>query len=138
MEKNRFCIIANTWSFDGIGAIVGFVIPSILYSLEKGYIPIVDMKYHQNQYYKDGREFKDNAWEYFFEQPFGYTLDDIDDNSEIIFCEQKLNVTKKYWISPVALPKNTLRSLNESINDLRENSRKYFKFNQQTLDYMQE
>ncbi len=138
MEKNKFCIIANSWGFGGIGAIAGVVITNVLYSLEKGYIPIVDMKYHQNQYYKDGREFKDNAWEYFFEQPFGYTLDDIDDNSEVIFCPQKMKAAKKYWLPQAALPENTVISLSESTNILRENSKKYIKFNQKTLDYMQE
>ena len=55
----------------------------IVYAESLGYIPIVDMKYHYNQYFKDGRMYKDNAWEYFFKQPAGYSIDDLTDDAEI-------------------------------------------------------
>lgn len=44
-------------------------------ALDKGYIPIVDMQTSQNMYLKEEQIGKVNAWEYFFRQPGGYSLE---------------------------------------------------------------
>ena len=48
----------------------------------EGYIPIIDMKTYPNMYndYKVG---DNNPWELFFEQPFGYTLEEVEKNAKI-------------------------------------------------------
>lgn len=46
-------------------------------AIRLGYTPIIDMQHHDNQYFKDGRKFKDNVWEYYFKQPCGINLNDI-------------------------------------------------------------
>jgi hypothetical protein len=56
----------------------------IAYALDKGYIPIIDMQNYNNQYVDDGKYGKENAWEYYFEQPTRYRLDDISESKNII------------------------------------------------------
>lgn len=64
----------------GIISIVTSVMNHVAFAIEKGYIPIVDLKHFDNMYFKNKRRYRDNVWEYFFDQPFGYTLNDIDNN----------------------------------------------------------
>lgn len=45
-------------------------------ALDKGYIPVIDMQTSQNMYLKEEQIGKVNAWEYFFQQPEGYSLED--------------------------------------------------------------
>lgn len=85
--KKVFYIIGYNGGGGGLGAIYFQTLTYIVYALKQGYIPIVDMKHYYNQYFKDNRVYKDNTWEYFFEQPCGYTLNDIDDNSEILIAK---------------------------------------------------
>ncbi len=51
---------------------------------KKGYIPIVDMQNDFNIYLKTDKIGRENAWEYYFRQPSGYTLDDIKDSRNVI------------------------------------------------------
>lgn len=65
---------------DSIGGLFSFVLASlgwIKYAFDKGMIPIVDMQSHLNIYLKWSEIFRVNAWEFFFEQPSGYSLKDI-------------------------------------------------------------
>ena len=55
----------------------------IRYALDKGYLPVIDMK----NYFNSGlvpKELlgKENVWEYFFCQPFGLSLEDVYENGE--------------------------------------------------------
>lgn len=59
---------------------------SIKYAKNKGYIPIIDMQYHQTQYLEDDEYRKINAYTKFFEQPSRYDLDDIKDANSVSFC----------------------------------------------------
>ena len=45
------------------------------YCEENGLVPVIDMKNHANMYQQSKSE---NSWEHFFEQPCGYSLDEID------------------------------------------------------------
>lgn len=53
-------------------------------ALKKGYIPVVDMQNDFNIYLSPDKIGKDNAWEYYFRQPAGYTLDDISKSKNVI------------------------------------------------------
>lgn len=55
----------------------------IRYAIENGYIPIVDWCNFYNPYLECKTVGKENAWEYYFQQPFGYSLQDIDNFFEI-------------------------------------------------------
>ncbi len=54
------------------------------YALERGYIPVVDMQNAYNTYLTREVVGQVNAWEYYFRQPCGYTLQDIAHSKNII------------------------------------------------------
>ena len=87
MSNDKFYIIGITRNVTGLGAILFTTLCHIKYALDNGYIPIVDLKHYKNQYFKDGRSFRDNTWEYFFEQPTKYNLDNIPDDAEIVISD---------------------------------------------------
>lgn len=66
----------------------GNIIPSILqgitFAKKRGYIPVVDMKYFQNQYLETEKYGKENAWEYYFEQINNYTLEEVYSSKNVI------------------------------------------------------
>ena len=57
------------------------------YALKKGYIPVIDMQNGRNTYLSEERVGKENAWEYFFKQPAGYTLQDIKKAQNVILSD---------------------------------------------------
>lgn len=56
----------------------------IRYAVEKGYIPVVDMQSFYNTYLTKDQVGKRNAWEFFFQQPCGYSLKDIQRSRHVI------------------------------------------------------
>lgn len=82
-QKNSdktFYIICFDYDTQGLFAIVKSVLSHVMYAVDKGWIPIVDLQNYACQYKKDRK----NAWEMFFEQPCGYTLNDIKDAKNVI------------------------------------------------------
>lgn len=75
-----FYVIGVDFHDDGLMAIVNYVMGHIEYALDRGYIPVVNMKDFQSIYQKAN----ENAWELFFEQPCGYTLSDIYEARNVI------------------------------------------------------
>ena len=72
----------------GLGAVTRLVMSKVIKASNLGYVPIVDLKHMSYKYFKDGRKLKDNAWEYFFKQPCGVSLDiinQLEDTSQS-FC----------------------------------------------------
>ncbi len=57
----------------------------IEYAVKMGYIPVVDMQTRANIYLDDSLVGKVNAWEYYFEQPCGYGLKDIEKSKNVIW-----------------------------------------------------
>lgn len=53
-------------------------------AVKKGYIPIIDMQNDFNIYLSEDKIGKENAWEYYFNQPMGYSLDDIKKSKNVI------------------------------------------------------
>lgn len=53
-------------------------------AVDKGYIPVIDMQNNANIYLKEEEIGHINAWEYFFKQPMGYSLQDIRHSRNII------------------------------------------------------
>jgi len=75
-----FYVISYDYDTQGLFAIVKSVLSHIMYATEKGWISVVDLKNYGCQYQKEG----ENAWEQFFQQPCGYTLDDIQKSKNVI------------------------------------------------------
>lgn len=79
-----FYVIRRTPCSVGLFSYVSTVLGHIKYALDRGYIPIVDMQNYENTYLEEGLLGKVNAWEYYFEQPMGYTLRDIEHSKNVI------------------------------------------------------
>jgi hypothetical protein len=75
----------------GLFGLISHVLKHIIYTEKFGYIPIVDFQNYDTQYLDPGSLGKENAWEYFFEQPFGYSLCDINKSKNIILSTKTSN-----------------------------------------------
>lgn len=64
----------------------------IRYAFVRGYIPVIDMQYYYNTYLTQDQVHHVNAWEYYFQQPCGYSLEDISHSRHIIISS--LNAAK--------------------------------------------
>lgn len=56
----------------------------VRYAIDKGYIPVIDMQGNANTYLEEEEIGRKNAWEFYFEQPCGYTLEDISKSRNVI------------------------------------------------------
>jgi hypothetical protein len=61
----------------GLFAIVTHQLTHIVYAVEKGYIPIIDLKNYPSQYLVKSESPDLNIWEVYFEQPELYSLEDV-------------------------------------------------------------
>lgn len=136
MIGRRIYIITGARTMSGIGALALRCLFHTLYAIDMGYVPVIDLKHYPNQYYKDKRVYKDNVWEYYFEQPFNLSLEDICDEDDVVisdnaFCPQT-GILKKH---PLFYPKDIL-----SIRALKIKNRmnKYLKFNGETERFANE
>ena len=84
-EENKdkiFYVVRRAGAKVGLFSLVMTSLGYIKYALDHGYIPVIDMCNEDNTYMQD--EKKGNVWEYYFEQPCGYTLDDIKNSKHVI------------------------------------------------------
>lgn len=136
-EKKTFYIIATTRNITGIGAIWIGYIAHTLYAIDNGYIPIIDLKHYQNQYFKDNRTYKDNTWEYFFEQPCTHTLNDIDEDSKIIIStNSRMSSRNKYNIWGNRIPINSKTVLSQELLNLKSRYESAFKLSPTAQEYV--
>jgi len=72
-EKNQnltyYIVDRDSWAGNGLFSCVNAIVSAIEYAVERGYIPVVDMKNGDNAYLYPDEIGKINAWEYYFEQP---------------------------------------------------------------------
>lgn len=80
-----FYVIRRNTPNVGLFAYVIGALGGIVYAVDKGYIPIVDMQKYSNPYLDE--KIGGNAWEYYFEQPCGYSLKDIEHAKHVILSE---------------------------------------------------
>ena len=66
----------------------------IRYALSKGWIPVIDMQNYPNSYLAPEKLGKENAWEYYFEQPLRIGLEQAYNGDNIILCQ------KSKWLVP--------------------------------------
>ncbi len=72
---------------------------SIKYAVEHGYIPVIDMQNSPNPLLAPDEVGKVNAWDLFFQQPCGYTLNDIEHSANVILSS--INPPKDYPDHPI-------------------------------------
>ena len=85
---SKFAIIMRRCSSCGLFSFFITSLGCINYYFNKGYIPIINTKCFPNVL--NGYKLNENLWELFFEQPFGFTLDDVLKNAanvEYIRCD---------------------------------------------------
>lgn len=136
MDK-KFYIIGVSRPIDGLFALLHSVINHCIYAEKQGYIPIVDMKHYSNQYFKDNREYKDNVWEYFFEQPAGYTLDVLDENSKIVISKNVLYSDCETIFTNDRIPKSKYSRIDRKSEYLRLKYRAYYKPKKDIVEYLE-
>lgn len=81
-----FYVIRNYTREAGLGSIHNYVCLNIQYAVERGYIPIIDMQNYPNAYLEKLKFHKENSWEYYFEQPYPYTLAEVYQSKNVILC----------------------------------------------------
>lgn len=83
-----FYIIRRISPMEGVCSMLNSVVGHLAYAESKGYIPVVDMKNYYNVSWQPfSKRKKENAWEYYFEQPAGYSLSDIQHSKNIILSD---------------------------------------------------
>jgi len=68
----------------GMGAIILLTIKNLMYAKEMGYIPVVDLLNAESQYHDKTAFGKDNAWEYYFEQPCANNYQNISKSKNVV------------------------------------------------------
>ena len=83
----------NSGLFSGVSIFLGH----IRYALSKGWIPVIDMQNYGNPYLAPEKFGKENAWEYYFEQPFHIGLEQAYSGENIVLASPSLPYTP--WAS---------------------------------------
>ncbi len=65
-------------------------------AIKNGYIPVVDMQNDFNIYLSSDKIGKENAWEYYFKQPCGYSLADVDKSRKVIIGSGEVPIMFPY------------------------------------------
>jgi hypothetical protein len=79
----------KSWGSSGLMWLVYVNFAHIVYAVKRGYVPIIDLQNYNNQYLAKCMLHKENSWEYYFEQPMGYTLKDIRKSKNIILSQKE-------------------------------------------------
>ena len=100
--KNKnlyFYVIGITMKNEGFFSMVNKTRAHIIYALDNGLTPVVNWRDFPNPYLRnDGT----NPWEYFFEQPCGYTLNDVYGSKHAKFSIDSPFPNRKYTIWDVS------------------------------------
>lgn len=107
----------------GIFGYIDNILPHIAYAVSRGYVPVIDMKNYPSLY----QTADENAWEKFFEQPCGVTLEDIV-NQRVIYAPNE------FWYrwQPNSCPLMT----NTEISMWGTLYNQYIKCNTQSIQYL--
>jgi len=125
--EKTFYVISYDYDTQGLFAIVKSVLSHIMYATDKGWIPVVDLKnYHCQYQHGDG-----NAWEQFFQQPCGYTLDDIQRSKHVVRSYYGMYPynTYDFYVDVLDRP--------EECHRIAEVYKKYIKPQPKVLEYME-
>jgi hypothetical protein len=126
-----FYIIGYSEFTAGLFSLINAVLNHIVYAKKFGYIPVVDFQNYRTQYLEPDAQGKENAWEYFFEQPMGYSLCDINKSKNIILSSKASNPRIRILNFSLNLSKN--QELRRYYNGLFQ---KYIRPTKVTKDYL--
>lgn len=85
-EDKTFYVIRRMDSYIGCGLFSHVIttVGRIKYALDHNMIPVVDMMNYPNLYISKKELHKINPWEYYFEQPEGYTMEDVQHSKNVV------------------------------------------------------
>jgi len=83
-NKSTYYIIRPRWSTAGLFAHFAVFAGHIRYALSKDWFPVVDMQNYPNAYLVPQKLGKENAWEYYFEQPMRIGLEEAYNGENVI------------------------------------------------------
>ena len=83
-ENAQFAIIQKKCTKCGLFSFYMYFLGCLNKYLNKGYIPVIDLKSYPNAYNNYSNTSIINPWEFLFEQPFGFTLEDTLRNAKKI------------------------------------------------------
>ena len=86
-SKPTYYIIRRKWVLTGIFSNFVSAAAHIRYALFNGWIPVVDMQNYPNHLLGEEKFGKENAWEYYFEQPLRIGLEEAYNGENIIVCK---------------------------------------------------
>lgn len=102
------------------------------YALRRGWIPVVDMQTTPNLYLDENELNQHNAWEYFFEQPCGYCLDDISHAKNVVLSSRQLLLAEDYTIDWTSLENEHV------LRKWRSLASRYLRYSQNAKQYIAE
>jgi len=114
----------------GLFWMILFNLNRIAHALEKGWIPVVDWQNQPNQYLENTALHKENAWEYYFEQPCNYDLNSIKQSKNIIQGNGTLPVDRLILDCYV-------ETNDEFFPYIKKIFKQYVRFNNSTRDYVE-
>lgn len=127
-----FFIVRRDNTYSGLLSLLMTHLMRIDEAIRKGCIPVVDMQNNFNVYLPEDKIGKENAWEYYFEQPMGYGLQDIKWSRNILFGSGDV---------PEAFPYNDVKFASGESGELKywqELVGRYIRLNAKTATYIRE
>ena len=156
-QDKTFYIIGVDEGWCGLFAIVVHQLTHIAYAVEKGYIPVIDLKNYTSQYVDFNDRFKINAWELFFEQPFGFDLDNVKNAKNVVYSiscvdppdnKYKMPYEKtiynfenlKYWSelfrSNIRINSHVQKEINDQMNFIFQDKKRVLGVHLRGTDYL--
>lgn len=100
-RDKTFYVIRQDLSEWGLYTTVRAFLWHIKYAVEKGYIPVIDLKnYYMAMLQGEESKYKENAWEYYYEQPIeGIILDEVYQSKQVILAsmDEIPNIESMKW-----------------------------------------
>lgn len=134
-----FYVIGQDDQVGGMWWLINKAVMHIAYANEKGYIPVVDLQNFKTQYSNDEIFGKVNIWEYYLDQPCGFSLDkngksphDISHAQNIIICKKEPAPFPKFYMGNTDFYENS-----ERLDYFRSIFKQYIHFNSQTINYFE-
>lgn len=127
-----FYVIRRRDAYCGLFSLYITTLVRIDEALKKGFIPIVDMQNSFNLYLDEEKIGKENSWEYYFEQPMNYSLNDIIKSKNIVIGDGSVPKMFPY------LDVNFLYGKEGNIEYWRKLAQKYIRVNREIQAYVDE
>ena len=87
----------------------------IIYAMSKGWIPVVDMQNYKNPYLPPAKFGKENAWEYYFEQPRRVGLEEAYSGENIVLSTNTVKPYPSHSVNFLSNKNNALKNWRELI-----------------------